>query len=108
MNAGPQKAFRALSDPTRRHILMHLSKADMSIGEVAAKFEITRGAIQKHLGILEEGALISVRKSGRERINHLEVKTLKTVSDWLAYFDRFWDERLTQLKISIEDNKDEN
>ena len=105
MNAtdhGPQAAFRALADPTRRHILLLLSEQELSIGEVASRFEITRGAIQKHLSILEDGQLISVRTSGRERINRIEPMALKAVSDWLAYFDQFWDERLASLKHAIE------
>ena len=108
MNVGPQEAFRALADPTRRSILMLLSSQDMSIGEVAAKFEVTRGAIKKHLSILKEGNLISVRTAGRERINHLEPNTFRAVSDWLGYFDKYWDERLAGLKQAIENEKDKN
>lgn len=106
MNMGPQSAFRALSDPTRRNILMLLSSRDMSIGEVASQFEITRGAIQKHLSVLEEGEMITVKSVGRERINHLEPDAIKAVSDWLSYFDQFWDKRLASLKQAIE--KEEN
>ncbi|NNE85288.1 MAG: winged helix-turn-helix transcriptional regulator [Alphaproteobacteria bacterium] len=95
-------AFRALADPTRRNILMFLSERDMTIGEVSDRFEITRAAVKKHLAILEEGELISVHARGRERINHLEPNALKTVSDWLGYFSRFWDERLAKLDEAVE------
>lgn len=97
-----QGAFRALADPTRRDILLLLSNQDMTIGEVVERFDITRAAVRKHLTILEEGALISVRPSGRERINHLEPLGLKTVSDWLNYFNQFWDERLHALQAAVE------
>ncbi len=107
MNVGPQAAFRALGDPTRRSILMLLGSQDMNIGEVAAKFEFTRGAIQKHLSVLEQGELISVRTVGRERINHLEPNAIKAVSEWLGYFDEYWDTRLSSLKQAIENNKEE-
>lgn len=108
MNVGPQGAFRALADPTRRSILMLLSARDRSIGEVAAQFEVTRGAIQKHLSVLEDGSLISVKTVGRERINHLEPDAMKAVSEWLAYFDQFWDKRLVKLKQAIENEKEKN
>ncbi len=108
MNAGPQEAFRALADPTRRNILMMLSSQDMSIREVAAEFDVTRGAIKKHLSILQDGDLISVRTVGRERINHLEPSALRAVSDWLGYFDKYWDKRLTKLKQAIDNEKDKN
>ncbi len=100
-----QGAFRALADPTRRGILLHLSNQDMTIGEVADQFDITRAAVKKHLTILEEGDLISVRVSGRERINHLEPATLKSVSDWLGYFNRYWDDRLARLGDAIENHE---
>ena len=106
MNIGPQGAFRALGDPTRRSILMLLSSEDMSIGEVAPHFEVTRGAIQKHLSVLQEGELISVRTAGRERINHLEPGAIRAVTEWLGYFDQYWDERLTSLKHAIENKKE--
>jgi DNA-binding transcriptional ArsR family regulator len=99
---GVQGAFRALADPTRRDILVFLSRKDMTIGEVAGRFDITRAAVKKHLTILEEGALISVHPSGRERINHLEPLGLKTVADWLGYFNQFWDERLHGLQSAVE------
>lgn len=95
-------AFRALADPTRRKILIHLSQQDLTIGEVADRFEITRGGIKKHLNILEEGNLISVHPNGRERLNRLEPLALKSASEWFKYFDQFWDEKLEKLKTIIE------
>ncbi len=102
MNTGSQSVFRALSAPTRREILMHLSLRDMTIGEVSEKFDMTRAAVKKHLTILEEGKLISVTPQGRERINHLDPKGLQSVSDWVGYFSRFWDDRLADLEKAIE------
>jgi len=99
-----QGAFRALADPTRREILRHLSVADMTIAEVSDHFEVTRGAIKKHLVILEEGNLISIHARGRERINRLRPEGLKAATDWLRYFDRFWDEKLAGLASAIENN----
>ncbi len=99
-----QPTFRALADPTRREILLLLSQQDMSIGEVCEHFEVTRAAVKKHLTILEEGSLITVRTHGRERINHLAPSGLKQVSDWMSYFDQFWTERLGRLQQAIERN----
>ena len=101
-HGGEQGAFRALADPTRRQILMHLSDADMTIGEVSNHFEMTRAAVKKHLIILEEGNLISVHTKGRERINRLEPLAMKSASEWLNYFSRFWDEKLGNLSSAIE------
>lgn len=106
MNTNLQGTFRALADPTRRMILTHLSAKDMTIGEVADHFDMTRAAIKKHLIILEEGELISVHIKGRERINHLEPTALKSASEWFDFFSGFWDERLSRLQKAI--NKEKN
>ena len=102
MEADLQVTFRALSDPTRRAILMHLHQGDMTIGEVTDEFEMTRAAIKKHLTILEQGNVISVRTRGRERLNHLEPMALQPVSEWINTFSALWDERLTKLQTVIE------
>ena len=112
MNApGPdivQGAFRALADPTRRDILKLLSRRDMTIGEVSDRFAMTRAAVKKHLIVLEEGRLISVQPSGRERINRLEPLGLKTAAGWLGFFDEFWDDRLAALRDAIENEEENN
>lgn len=101
-SAGLQGTFRALADPTRRDILVLLSQQDMTIADVAGRFDMTRAAVKKHLTVLEEGRIISVRRQGRERINRLEPLALKEISDWLGYFDRFWDDRFAALRDAID------
>ncbi len=83
---------------------MHLSSEDLTIGEVSDRFDMTRGAIKKHLVILEEGKLISVHPRGRERVNRLAPSGMKPASKWLRYFDKFWDDKLGNLKSAIENN----
>ncbi len=97
-----QGAFRALADPSRRSMLMHLSQSDMTIGEVAGHFDMTRAAVKKHLTVLEEGSLISVHPKGRERVNRLEPNALKSAVDWLNHFSNFWDEKFENLQAAVE------
>lgn len=97
-----QGAFRALADPTRRQILKHLAQRDMTIAEVAGRFDMTRAAVKKHLTVLQDGQLISVAPRGREKVNRLEPDGLRAAADWLRFFDRFWDDRLAGLKAAIE------
>lgn len=86
---------------------MHLSERDMSIGDVAEHFSMTRAAIKKHLTVLEEGRLISVHVQGRERINRLEPAGFKPIAGWIAYFEQFWDERLQSLEDAIDTREEE-
>lgn len=102
MKERTQDAFRALADPTRRDILRMLNGNDMTIAQVAARFDMTRAAVKKHLTVLNDGGLITVEARGRERINRINPVGLAPVLSWLEYFDRFWDDRLSDLKTAIE------
>lgn len=102
MNTHTQNAFRALADPTRRDIVQLLAAQDMTIAQLTDRFDMTRAAVKKHLTVLSDGGLITVEARGRERINRLEPQGMAPVLDWLSYFDRFWDDRLANLKKAIE------
>ncbi|MEP2533368.1 metalloregulator ArsR/SmtB family transcription factor [Shimia sp.] len=97
-----QPTFRALADPTRRDILRMLGDRDMTIAEVSDHFDMTRAAVKKHLVVLGDGGLITVRAEGREKINSLNAHALRPVADWLGWFESFWDTRLDALKSAIE------
>ncbi|WP_298814087.1 metalloregulator ArsR/SmtB family transcription factor [uncultured Roseibium sp.] len=101
MNSGPQSVFRALSDPTRRQILIHLAQENLAISDIAARFDITRTAINKHLTILEEGGLIQTEVIGRERRNRLSPEPLRSAFEWLGFFEQFWDSKLADLQREI-------
>lgn len=98
-----QPVFRALADPTRRAIISMLSEGPRATGEIASEFDMSRPAVAKHLTILREGGVISVKPRGRERINQLNPEALKLAAVWLNYFDQFWDERLNNLKKLVEE-----
>ena len=101
-----QPVFRSLADPTRRTILCLLKDRDLSVGDIADEFRISRPAIAKHLKILREADLILIQNKGRERINTLNLPKLMSAMDWFNYFDRFWDERLSDLKNAVESTND--
>lgn len=98
-----QMAFRALSDPSRRDMLRMLGDRDLTVAQVSDHFDMTRAAVKKHLVVLEEGGLIRSHARGRERINSLHPEGLRPVLDWLGWFDRFWDDRLADLKTAVEE-----
>ena len=102
MSDPEQLGFRALADPTRREILRLLTKGDMTILDVADNFDMTRAAVKKHLTILTDGGLVTVRAQGRSRVNSLNAGRLKDLLSWFDYFDAFWDDRLAKLKSEIE------
>lgn len=84
--------WKALADPTRRTILDLLRKESRTTGAIAAEFpELSRFAVMKHLGVLEEAQLIVVRRSGRERWNHLNAVPLRQMYErWISTLDDQW------------------
>lgn len=101
-----QAVFRAISHPARRDMMEMLSSRQMSIGSIAAHFDMTRPAVAKHLAVLRDAGLITVRRAGRETLNQLDPTALKDVEDWLAFYRQFWDQKLDALKAAIEEEND--
>lgn len=94
--------FHALSDPTRRAILMRLAARPRTVGELSEPFEISLNAVSKHLKTLERAGLISREVRGREHHLKLDPRALANAYDWLAFYQRFWSERLDMLATVVE------
>lgn len=89
--------FRALSDPTRRHVLERLSRSPASVSELAAPFNIALPSFVQHMGILEECGLVQSHKTGRVRTYEIIPKRLKLAEDWMVRQRALWEKRLDQL-----------
>jgi DNA-binding transcriptional ArsR family regulator len=89
--------FAALADPTRRAILIRLSKGDASVLELAEPFELSQPAISKHLKVLERAGLISRGRDAQRRPCRIEGERLKEASDWLGTYRKFWEESYSRL-----------
>jgi DNA-binding transcriptional ArsR family regulator len=89
--------FRALSDPTRRHVLERLSRSPASVSELAEPFEMALPSFLQHLRILEDSGLVRSHKTGRVRTYELSPKRLKLAEDWLSRQRSLWERRLDQL-----------
>ncbi|KLU60880.1 transcriptional repressor SdpR [Peptococcaceae bacterium CEB3] len=81
-----QSTFQALSDPTRRRILRYLRDGDLTAGEIAAKFTITKPSISHHLNILKQADLISDRRSGQNIVYSLNTSVFEDILEWFADF----------------------
>lgn len=95
--------FHAISDPTRRSILMSLSKEPQNVNALAEKFDMTRQAVSLHIKYLSECGVIVVKKEGRERYSHLQVEKLKEVAYWLEPFRQMWTGKLAKLDMVLRD-----
>ncbi len=89
--------FAALADPTRRAILARLSIGEAMVNELAAPFAISAPAITRHLNVLERAALIVRKRQGQFVRCRLNPQALKTASEWLDFYSRFWSESFDRL-----------
>lgn len=95
--------FAALADPTRRAILARLTLGETSVGELAEPFDMTLPAISKHLKVLERAGLIARSRKAQRRPCRLAAGPLHEVSDWVAAYRRFWEQRLDRLEAYLLD-----
>lgn len=91
-------AFQVIADPSRRQMLMMLSKDSMTINSIASNFQISRPAVSKHIRILYNGGFITIKDIGRERHCVLNQDGFDEVQDFINYFDKFWKNKLQKLQ----------
>lgn len=91
--------LKAIAEPRRRKILALVRDEELSAGEIAAHFEVTRPAISQHLGVLKEARLITERRQGTRRLYRARPEGL---TELRAFLDEFWDVRLGALKHEAE------
>jgi len=99
------QVFSALSDGTRRAILIRLTKGETTIGELAAPFSISSPAISKHIKILERAGLVERRVRGRQHCCTLSTDGLKTAEEWLNFHRLFWESRFDSLEQLLDQEK---
>ncbi|MBS4538450.1 winged helix-turn-helix transcriptional regulator [Clostridium sp. D2Q-11] len=80
------KAFKALSDPTRRKILEYLKEKDMTAGDIAEYFDISKPSISHHLNILKNANLVLWEKDGQNIVYSLNTTVVQEVMRWFLDF----------------------
>lgn len=93
--------FQGIADPTRRRIITIVSEKTLNVNAVAENFPVSRTAIYKHLKILEECGLISIRQQGRERYCEAKLEKLNEVADWVEQYRKLWTLKMDALEEYI-------
>ncbi len=96
--------FQVIADPTRRAILDLLLRGEQPVKQLAEPFAISLPAISQHLQILCEADLVEMRRSGRQRLYKLKPEKLKQVSNWIANYEQFWQDKLDALGDYLEES----
>ncbi|TMK93390.1 MAG: helix-turn-helix transcriptional regulator [Actinobacteria bacterium] len=94
-----EAALRAIAATRRRQILSLVRDGELSAGEIAGHFDVTRPAVSQHLNVLKEAGLVSERRNGTKRLYRARPEGLAQLK---AFLEEFWDERLDALKREAE------
>src|SRR3954468_11171368 len=100
-----EAALKALAGPRRRQILTLVRDGELSAGEIASHFDISRPAVSQHLTVLREAGLVDERRNGTRRLYRARPEGLAELK---AFLDDFWDDRLEALKREAEKEEREH
>lgn len=96
--------FNAIAEPRRRQIIELLARrGELAVGALVLALGLPQPSVSKHLGVLLEVGVVSVDKSGRQRVYRLNAQELKSVYDWAKAFEHFWSHQLDRIKERAEE-----
>ena len=94
-----EAVLKALAAPRRREILSLVRDGELSAGEIAGHFDVTRPAVSQHLSVLKEAGLVTERRNGTRRLYRARPEGLAQLK---VFLEGFWDDRLEALKREAE------
>ena len=94
-----EATLRAIAEPHRRQIIRLVWDGELSAGEIASHFDVSRPAISQHIGVLKEVGLVTERRNGTQRLYRASTERLVELRTFL---DEFWGDRLEALKREAE------
>src|SRR5579862_3173526 len=104
-NAHLDLVFGSLADTTRRDILRRVAARELSVGEIAASYDMSLAAVSKHLVVLEKARLVTKRREGKLQIAALSPATLNAAAHHLERYREIWESRLDRLEKYLEEQR---
>ncbi len=101
-SATTSDVFNAVAELQRRRILELLMDKELSVGQIAEALKLRQPQTSKHLQVLKEVGLVTVRGNAQQRLYRLNSAAIKQIHDWTAPFERLWTERLDRLDTYLE------
>jgi DNA-binding transcriptional ArsR family regulator len=92
------KIFSALADPSRRAIFQSLTRGEVTVKDLTARFDISQPAVSQHLATLKDAGLVNGRREGRLVYYRVEPRGMKPLIDWIAHYRAFWVEHIDRLE----------
>ena len=106
--AALDRTFHALSDPTRRAMVLRLSRGPASVSELAKPLSISLPAVMQHLQVLVASGIVKSEKVGRVRTCTVEPKMLSDAERWIAQRRDQWERKLDRLADYLDATASEN
>jgi DNA-binding transcriptional ArsR family regulator len=94
-------AFNAVAEPQRRRILTLLKGRERSVNELAGALRVSQPSVSKHLRVLRQVGLVSVREAGQQRLYQLDARGLKPIHEWVGGFEEFWGQSFDRLNAYV-------
>lgn len=101
--SGVMQTFEVLAEPRRRTILDLLRDGERSVGELVDELSLSQPAVSKHLRVLREAGLVTVRVAAQRRCYALQPAPLAEVDAWLAPYRAFWSDHLDALERRLDE-----
>jgi DNA-binding transcriptional ArsR family regulator len=99
-------AFNAVAEPRRREILAVLASGQRSVNELVGVLDLPQPLVSKHLRVLREVGIVTVREDGRQRLYRLNGVALKPIYDWVREFEQLWSERFARMDVVLAELKE--
>jgi len=95
--------FNAIAEPRRRQIIDLLSqRPGLAVGAIVLALGLAQPAVSKHLGVLREVGIVSVKKQGKSRVYDLNPEQLRSVYDWVKTFEKHWERQFDRIRARAE------
>lgn len=95
--------YNAIAEPKRRELLECIAGRERSVSELVEAVRLDQPSVSKHLRVLREVRLVSVRREGRKRLYSANTRALEPVRDWVGQFERFWNHQLDSIQRKAEE-----
>ena len=97
--------FSAIAEPRRRHILEFVAAHERSVNEIADALELGQPSVSKHLHVLRDVGLVTMRRDGRRSMYRANAETLRTIHEWSRMFAQHWRGKLRRIKAHAEEDR---
>lgn len=93
--------FQLLAEPSRRHLLEALRDGERSVNDLVDRTHMSQPSVSKQLRILRDSGVVSLRAAGRQHLYSIRGRSLREASEWLSYYEHFWQEGLSRMDEAL-------